>query len=71
MSAIDPLAAAPDLTAHLLVSLIALGIGIAFLSADRQSPASRALAGGFELLLACDLVVGASADALVPPRAIT
>ncbi|MEQ1438439.1 adenylate/guanylate cyclase domain-containing protein [Fontimonas sp. SYSU GA230001] len=38
---------APDLTAHLLVSLIALGIGIAFLSADRQSPASRALAGGF------------------------
>ncbi|MFA5940972.1 MAG: adenylate/guanylate cyclase domain-containing protein [Sinimarinibacterium sp.] len=43
-------ATAPDLTAHLLVSLIALGIGVAFLSADRQSPASRALAGGFAFI---------------------
>lgn len=39
-----------DLTAHLLVSLIALGMGIAFVSADRQSPASRALAGGFAFM---------------------
>lgn len=33
-----------DLTPHLLVSLVALGMGIAFLSADRDSRTSRALA---------------------------
>lgn len=34
-------------TPHILVSLIALGMGIAFVSADRQSPTSRALAAAF------------------------
>lgn len=37
----------PGLDTHTLVSLVALGMGIAFVSADRASPASRALAGGF------------------------
>jgi adenylate cyclase len=36
-----------DVNAHVLVSLVALGMGAAFVSADRHSPASRALAGGF------------------------
>lgn len=35
---------------HVLVSLISVGMGVAFFSADRQSPASRALAGGFALM---------------------
>lgn len=33
--------------ASIVVALVALGIGLAFLSADRRSPASRALALGF------------------------
>jgi adenylate cyclase len=36
-----------DTTSHVLVSLIALGMALAFVSADRQSKTSRALAGGF------------------------
>lgn len=36
-----------DLNAYVMVSVLALGMGIAFVSADRQSPASRALAAGF------------------------
>ncbi|MGH8460170.1 MAG: adenylate/guanylate cyclase domain-containing protein [Stenotrophobium sp.] len=35
-----------DITPHVLVSLVALGMGLAFLSADRHSPTSRALAAG-------------------------
>lgn len=35
-----------DLTPHVLVSLLALGMALAFLSADRDSPTSRALAIG-------------------------
>ncbi len=38
------------LMAYILVSLIALGMGIAFVSADRQSPASRALAAGLAFM---------------------
>ena len=33
-----------DITPHVLVSLVALGMGLAFLSADRRAPTSRALA---------------------------
>jgi adenylate cyclase len=33
-----------DITPHILVSLVALGMGLAFVSADRASPTSRALA---------------------------
>lgn len=36
-----------DTTPHILVSLIALGMGLAFVSADRASRTSRALALGF------------------------
>ncbi|MES0875316.1 adenylate/guanylate cyclase domain-containing protein [Sinimarinibacterium thermocellulolyticum] len=36
-----------DLNAYVVVSLVAVGMGIAFVSADRASPASRALAAGF------------------------
>ena len=36
-----------DATAHILVSLMALGMGLAFVSADRHSQTSRALAAGF------------------------
>ncbi len=36
-----------DSTSHLLVSLIALGMGVAFVSADRRSKTSRALGAGF------------------------
>lgn len=36
-----------ELTAHVLVSLLALGMAIAFVSADRHTPSSRALATGF------------------------
>jgi adenylate cyclase len=36
-----------ETNAYLIVSLIALGMGVAFVVADRRSPASRALAGSF------------------------
>ncbi len=39
-----------DLTAHILVSLVALGLAIAFVSADRHTPSSRALAAGFAFM---------------------
>ncbi|HEY1076818.1 MAG TPA: adenylate/guanylate cyclase domain-containing protein [Fontimonas sp.] len=39
-----------ELTAHILVSLIALGLAIAFVSADRHTPSSRALAAGFAFM---------------------
>lgn len=35
---------------HVLVALVALGMGLAFLSADRYSPTSRALAAGLGLV---------------------
>jgi len=34
-----------DITPHILVALVALGMGLAFVSADRESAASRAFAG--------------------------
>ncbi len=39
-----------DLTAHILVSLLALGLAIAFVSADRHTPSSRALGAGFAFM---------------------
>ncbi len=36
-----------DLSAHVVVSLVALGLAVAFVSADRASPTSRALALAF------------------------
>lgn len=39
-----------EFTPHVLVSIFALGMGLAFLSADRQSSTSRALAAGLGLL---------------------
>lgn len=39
-----------DLSAHVLVSLFALGMGLAFLSADRHAPTSRALAACFAFI---------------------
>lgn len=54
-----------DATAYLVVSLVALGMGLAFVSADRNSPTSRALAAAFIFLgLALSLNV-------VLPSAIT
>lgn len=39
-----------EFTPHVLVSLVALGMGLAFLSADRDSATSRALAAGLGLI---------------------
>jgi len=39
-----------EFTPHVLVSIVALGMGLAFLSADRQSLTSRALASGLALI---------------------
>lgn len=39
-----------DTTPHIFVSLIALGMALAFLSADRQSKSSQALAASFALI---------------------
>ena len=40
MSRLDALAGV-DVTPHILVVLVALGMALAFVSADRQSPTSR------------------------------
>jgi adenylate cyclase len=56
MSRADLLAAPPDVTPHILVCLVALGMALAFISADRQSPASRWLAATFAFIgIAIDL----------------
>lgn len=39
-----------DITPHILISLVALGMGLAFLSADRESGASRAFAAALGFL---------------------
>jgi adenylate cyclase len=44
MNRLEALNNVPDVTAHILVSLVALGMALAFIAADRQSPTSRALA---------------------------
>jgi len=47
MNRAEALAAIPDVTAHILVCLVALGMALAFISADRQSATSRWLAATF------------------------
>ena len=50
------LASLPDVTAHILVCLVALGMALAFISADRESPTSRWLAATFAFIgIAIDL----------------
>ena len=44
MNRTDLLTGPVDVTAHILVCLVALGMALAFISADRQSPTSRWLA---------------------------
>lgn len=56
MNRIDVLATLPDATAHLLVCLVALGMALAFISADRDSSTSRWLALTFAFIgIAIDL----------------
>ncbi|MGH8446190.1 MAG: adenylate/guanylate cyclase domain-containing protein, partial [Solimonas sp.] len=39
-----------EMVAHTVVALVALGMGLAFISADRKSPTSRALAATYAYL---------------------
>jgi len=56
MNRAEALATLPDVTAHILVCLVALGMALAFISADRQSPTSRWLAATFAFIgIAIDL----------------
>lgn len=56
MNRLDALALPPDVTAHILVCLVALGMALAFISADRESPTSRWLAATFAFIgIAIDL----------------
>src|SRR5690242_8398810 len=56
MNRADVLATATDVTPHILVCLVALGMALAFVSADRQSPTSRWLAATFAFIaVAIDL----------------
>jgi class 3 adenylate cyclase len=56
MNRLEALASPPDVTAHILVCLVALGMALAFISADRQSATSRWLAATFAFVgLAIDL----------------
>ena len=56
MNRTDAIALPPDVTAHILVCLVALGMALAFISADRQSPTSRWLAATFAFIgIAIDL----------------
>jgi class 3 adenylate cyclase len=58
----------PDITPHVFVSLLALGMGLAFLSADRKSSSSRALAAALALLgIAIYLNVALMPDPAHPP----
>ena len=50
MNRLEALATPPDVTAHILVCLVALGMALAFISADRQSQTSRWLAATFAFL---------------------
>src|SRR5688572_12516103 len=50
-----------DLSQYAVVSLIALGMALAFIAADRESPTSRALAVGFAFVgisIDLNIVVG-------------
>lgn len=56
MTRIETLSTLPDATAHILVCLVALGMALAFISADRESPTSRWLALTFAFIgIAIDL----------------
>jgi adenylate cyclase len=56
MNRTEALASLPDVTAHILVCLVALGMALAFLMADRDSPTSRWLAATFAFIgIAIDL----------------
>ena len=56
MNRAEALATLPDVTAHILVCLVALGMALAFISADRQSQTSRWLAATFAFVgIAIDL----------------
>ena len=56
MTRAEAFATAPDVTAHILVCLVALGMALAFISADRESPTSRWLALTFAFIgIAIDL----------------
>jgi adenylate cyclase len=56
MNRAEALASLPDVTAHILVCLVALGMALAFISADRESPTSRWLAATFAFIgIAIDL----------------
>lgn len=56
MNRAEALAAAPDVTSSLVVCLVALGMALAFIWADRASPTSRWLAATFAFLgIAIDL----------------
>ena len=50
MTRAEAFATAPDVTAHILVCLVALGMALAFISADRESPTSRWLALTFAFI---------------------
>src|SRR5437764_14122692 len=56
MTRLEALATLPDTTAHIVVCLVALGMALAFISADRQSATSRWLALSFAFIgIAIDL----------------
>ncbi|MGH8539927.1 MAG: adenylate/guanylate cyclase domain-containing protein [Stenotrophobium sp.] len=57
-----------DITPHILVSLMALGMGLAFLSADRRSRTSRALAAALGFVgISIYLNISFMTDPLHPP----
>lgn len=59
--------AAPEVTPHVLVCLVALGMALAFIVADRQSPTSRMLALSFAFIgIAIDLNVAVTLQWAIP-----